>query len=157
MKILVIGHRGMLARELRARLAHAGFTVVSRGRPELDITQATNIRQTLADDHPDLPINTAAYTAVDKAESEPDVAFAVNRDGAAYVAEACRDVGMPLIHISTDYVFDGSASRPYREDDLAAPLGIYGQSKWEGGEGRTLLSPGARDCSHCLVVCASRA
>ena len=79
-------------------------------------------------------INAAAYTAVDQAESEPDVAFAVNRDGALHLASVCQDVGIPLLHVSTDYVFDGSASRPYCEDDLAAPLGVYGQSKWEGEE-----------------------
>jgi dTDP-4-dehydrorhamnose reductase len=102
------------------------------GRPEADITQAPSSRWTLADVQPDILINGAAYTAVDKAESEPDVVFTVNRDGAGHGAAACQDVGVPLIHVSTDYVFDGSASRPYREEDRITPLGMYGQSKWEG-------------------------
>jgi dTDP-4-dehydrorhamnose reductase len=83
---------------------------------------------------PDICINTAAYTAVDKAESDAAGAFAVNRDGVASLAEACRAVDMPLIHLSTDYVFAGTASRPYREEEPTAPLGIYGRSKWEGEE-----------------------
>ena len=134
MKVLVIGHQGMLAQELLPCLAGAGFAVVGRGRPEVDITQATSISQTLADAQPDILINAAAYTAVDQAESVPDVAFAVNRDGAAHLAAACRDIGIPLLHVSTDYVFDGLASRPYCEDDCAVPLGMYGRSKWEGEE-----------------------
>jgi dTDP-4-dehydrorhamnose reductase len=97
-------------------------------------TQAASVRQALAEVQPDILINAAAYTAVDQAEAEPDVAFAVNRDGVAHLAAACRDIGIPLLHVSTDYIFDGSASRPYCEDDRAAPLGVYGQSKWEGEE-----------------------
>jgi dTDP-4-dehydrorhamnose reductase len=134
MKVLVLGHQGMLARELLPCLAAADFTVVSRGRPEVDITQATSVRQTLADVQPDMLVNATAYTAVDQAEAEPELAFAVNRDGVAHLATACREVDIPLLHVSTDYVFDGSASRPYREDGLAAPLGVYGRSKWEGEE-----------------------
>jgi dTDP-4-dehydrorhamnose reductase len=121
MKVLVIGYQGMLAHELRPCLAYTGCTVVDLGRPDVDITQATSIRRTLADVQPDILINAAAYTAVDKTESKPDLVFAVNRDGAGHVAAVCRDVGVPLIHVSTDYVFDGSASRPYG-------------SKWEGKE-----------------------
>jgi dTDP-4-dehydrorhamnose reductase len=134
MKILVIGHRGMLAQELLSCFVSADFAVLGRGRPEVDITQATSVRQTLAATQPDILINAAAYTAVDQAETEPDVAFAVNRDGVAHLAKACRDIGIPLLHVSTDYVFDGSASRPYCEDDRTAPLGVYGRSKWEGEE-----------------------
>jgi dTDP-4-dehydrorhamnose reductase len=134
MKVLVLGHQGMLAQELCFCLAAAGFTVVSRGRPEVDITHARSVRQTLAAAQPAILINAAAYTAVDQAETEPDMAFAVNRDGVAHVAAACRDAGIPLLHVSTDYVFDGLASRPYCEDDRTAPLGVYGQSKWEGEE-----------------------
>jgi dTDP-4-dehydrorhamnose reductase len=83
---------------------------------------------------PDLVINCAAYTAVDRAENESDQAFAVNRDGAAHLARACNTLRVPLIHISTDYVFDGQADRPYREDDATRPLGVYGLSKWQGEE-----------------------
>ena len=134
MRVLVIGRQGMLARELVPRLARVGLTVMSRGRPGVDITQATSVLQALVDTRPDILINASAYTAVDQAESEPDAALAVNRDGVAHLAALCRDVGIPLLHVSTDYVFDGSASRPYCEDDLAVPLGMYGRSKWEGEE-----------------------
>ncbi len=83
---------------------------------------------------PGLLINCAAYTAVDKAESEPEAAFAVNRDGPANLADECERLGIPLIHISTDYVFNGKSDRPYREEDAADPLNVYGLSKWEGEE-----------------------
>jgi dTDP-4-dehydrorhamnose reductase len=124
----------MLAQALLPRLCHAGFVAVGKARPELDIAQTASIRQALEDIRPDLLINAAAYTAVDEAESEQEVAFAVNRDGAAHLAAACQETGIPLIHLSTDYVFDGTAIRPYREDTPAAPLGSYGRSKWEGEE-----------------------
>lgn len=77
-------------------------------------------------------INCAAYTAVDKAESEPDIAFKVNRDGSANLAIACNKLNIPLLHISTDFVFNGNSKHPYSENDLADPLGTYGRSKWEG-------------------------
>jgi dTDP-4-dehydrorhamnose reductase len=88
----------------------------------------------LADVQLDILINAAAYTAVDKAESESDVVFAVNRDGAGHVAAACRNVDVPLIHVSTNCVFDGSVSLPYNEEDRITLLGMYCQSKWEGEE-----------------------
>lgn len=124
----------MLAWELLRCLHRAGFEVLSKGRPEIDVTEVASVRQTLADVCPDILINTAAYTAVDRAESEKNIAFVVNRDGAAHLAAACRDTNIPLLHVSTDYVFDGTATHPYREDDPTAPLGVYGQSKWEGEE-----------------------
>ena len=134
MTVLVIGHRGMLAQEVLSRLHRASVVAVGKGRPEVDITQTATIRQALADIRPHIVINTAAYTAVDKAEAEPAAAFAINRDGAANLAEACKQTCVPLIHLSTDYVFDGTATRPYHEDVPAAPLGSYGRSKWEGEE-----------------------
>jgi dTDP-4-dehydrorhamnose reductase len=134
MRVLVIGHQGMLAQELGPCLARVGFTIMSRGRPEVDITRTFSVRQALVDAQPDMLINASAYTAVDQAELEPDAALAVNRDGVARLAALCREVGIPLLHMSTDYVFDGSASRPYCEDDRVAPLGMYGRSKWEGEE-----------------------
>jgi dTDP-4-dehydrorhamnose reductase len=81
---------------------------------------------------PSIVINTAAYTAVDKAESEPAIAFAANRDGVKNLAQACQQHHIPLLHLSTDYVFDGSKTTPYTEEDLANPINVYGQSKWEG-------------------------
>jgi dTDP-4-dehydrorhamnose reductase len=134
MRVLVTGHRGMLAQDLVPCLQQADFTVVGCGRPEFDITQEASVRCGLEAVHPDVLINTAAYTAVDRAEAEPEVAFAVNRDGPSLLAAACREAGIPLIHISTDYVFNGSSRYPYREEEPATPLGIYGQSKWAGEE-----------------------
>lgn len=132
MRVLVVGHRSMLAQELLLSLQQAGFTVSGSGRPELDLTYAASIANLLVKQQPQLCINTAAYTAVDRAETEPAIAFAVNRDGVAHLAEACQRRGIPLVHVSTDYVFDGTASFPYCEAAPAAPLGIYGRSKWEG-------------------------
>ena len=135
MKVLVIGHQGMLARELGPCLASAGFAVVSRGRPEVDITQARSVSARRWP-MPNLTslINAAAYTAVDQAESEPDAAFAVNRDG---VATWLQRVGKLAFHCSTCPLIMFSTARllvPYCEDDRAAPLGVYGRSKWEGEE-----------------------
>jgi dTDP-4-dehydrorhamnose reductase len=124
----------MLAQELLPCLQQAGLRAVGRGRPELDLTQKASIHAVFEDVRPDICINTAAYTAVDKAESDAAGAFAVNRDGVASLAEACRAVAIPFIHLSTDYVFPGTASRPYQEEDPTAPLGTYGRSKWEGEE-----------------------
>ncbi len=132
MKTFVVGHHGMLAQSLMPGLQQAGFTAVSQGRPVLDITQLENTRRTLSAFQPDIVINAAAYTAVDQAESEQDQAFAVNRDGTQHLADTCREMSVPLIHISTDYVFDGTAQIPYREDHSPSPLGTYGVSKWQG-------------------------
>ena len=141
MKILVVGHRAMLAQELIPCLHHAGFDVVGCGRPELDMTQAASVRAVLEEVRPDVLINSAAYTAVDRAEAEPEAAFAVNRDGVALLARACHERDIPLVHLSTDYVFDGTTTRPYREDDPTTPLGVYGSSKWEGEEAIRVCHP----------------
>ncbi len=132
MQTLVVGYSGMLAQSLLSSLQPLGLTAVSQGRPSLDITQMENVYQVLAAHKPDMVINAAAYTAVDRAEADPDQAFAVNRDGTQHLADTCREMGIPMIHVSTDYVFDGTARTPYREDDPAAPLGVYGASKWQG-------------------------
>jgi dTDP-4-dehydrorhamnose reductase len=134
MIVLVVGCRSMLAQELLPCLQQAGFAVVERGRPVLDLTQEVSIHAVFEEVRPAICINTAAYTAVDKAESDVAGAFAVNRDGVASLAGVCYATGVPLIHLSTDYVFAGTASRPYREEDSTVPLGIYGRSKWEGEE-----------------------
>jgi len=126
MKILVTGGRGQLGRSLATRARAAGHEVAAPDVDELDITKPIALPSC------DLVINAAAYTAVDKAESERDAAFAVNRDGAAHLARACKERGVRLVHVSTDYVFDGTATRPYREDDPVAPQSVYGASKAEG-------------------------
>ncbi len=109
---------------------------------DLDITDARRVAEVIAESDPAIVINAAAYTAVDKAESEPDLAFAVNRDGPAHLAAACAARDVPLLHLSTDYVFDGSKTGPYLETDAVAPLGVYGASK-EAGE-RRVREPGGR-------------
>ena len=142
MIVLVVGPRSMLAQGTPPCLQQARLCSRGRGRPELDLTQKSSIHAVCEEVRPDICINTAAYTAVDKAESDAAGAFAVNGDGVASLAEVCRAVDMPLIHLSTDYVFAGTASRPYREEDPTAPLGIYGRSKWEG-ERRCVPSTGS--------------
>ena len=132
MKVLVIGAQGQLARSLLEFAKSADISVVAVGRPELDLLKPTTVARAIEDAASDVVINTAAYTAVDKAEAEPELAYAINAEGAGRVAEACARKNIPLIHISTDYVFNGALARPYREDDQAAPLGVYGQSKLEG-------------------------
>lgn len=134
MKLLVIGNKGMLGRDLQSRLQNAGYVTKGLDIDELDITQPDDIFPHLEPFRPDLVINCAAYTAVDKAEAEPELAFAVNRDGPTNLSDACKKLGIPLVHVSTDYVFNGNAKRPYREDDPPNPIGVYGESKWAGEE-----------------------
>lgn len=130
--ILLSGGRGQVGTEVLRGAEEMGLTVHAFGHGELDITNPADVAACLARLSPNLVINAAAYTAVDKAEEEPAIAFAVNRDGAANLAESCASHNIPLLHISTDYVFDGSKNTAYSEADPASPLGVYGQSKWEG-------------------------
>lgn len=138
MSILVTGANGQVGREL---LRHAGeLPVHGLERSGLDITDAAAVNALLERERPRLVINAAAYTAVDKAESDSAQAHAINRDGPAHLAAACARAGIPLLHISTDYVFDGSQTRAYTEADPIAPLGVYGASKWAGEQAvRTTL------------------
>jgi dTDP-4-dehydrorhamnose reductase len=129
MKVLVTGGRGQLGRSVVARGRAHGHDVWAPDIDELDICDASQSSRVAGHD---LVINAAAYTAVDKAETERDRAFAINRDGAGYLARACAERGIRFLHVSTDYVFDGTGTRPYREDDPIAPLGVYGASKAEG-------------------------
>ncbi len=132
MKLLIIGHKGQLGFELVKQAPKAGFEYEAVDLPEIDITNQAQVNVLIETSKPSLLINAAAYTAVDKAETEPELAFKVNRDGAENIAQACAKADIPMIHISTDYVFDGQNTRPYREDDPVCPLGIYGKSKEEG-------------------------
>ncbi len=130
MKILITGSNGQLGTELqRLGSAHELFVL---DHDELDICDATAVSQAIADFFPDAVVNAAAYTAVDRAESDCIAAFAVNRDGPTNLAKACELNGIPLIHVSTDYVFDGSGQGAYVESDPVAPLGVYGESKLAG-------------------------
>ena len=133
MRLLVTGRDGQVAASLlEAGQAHAGVEIVAIGRPELDLARPGTIIDAIAAGKPDIVVSAAAYTAVDQAEDEPDIAFAVNATGAGKVAEAAARLGVPIIHLSTDYVFDGSGSRAYVETDTTAPLGVYGASKLAG-------------------------
>ena len=132
MRMLVTGRNGQIVRSLIERSPQR-FEVVALGRPQLDLAgPADAIVAAITAAQPDVIVSSAAYTQVDKAESEPDVAFAVNEHGAGAVAKAADSLSVPLIHISTDYVFDGSKMSPYCEDDSTHPTGIYGASKLAG-------------------------
>ncbi|KXI27235.1 dTDP-4-dehydrorhamnose reductase [Paraglaciecola hydrolytica] len=131
MKVLVTGKGGQLAWEL-AQHCPANIELVLLGRAELDISDATAVKQIIALHKPDVVINAAAYTAVDKAETDQTTAYAVNEKGATYIAQACKTNNCRLLHVSTDFVFDGSKTTPYQTDDLTNPLSVYGASKLAG-------------------------
>ncbi|MEG4283363.1 dTDP-4-dehydrorhamnose reductase [Microcoleus sp. A006_D1] len=133
MKILLAGGSGQLAQELQPILLSVG-EVISVDRTRVDLSQPETIRQAMADIQPDLVINSGAYTAVDKAESDAELAHAVNGIAPGIIAEECEKLGASLIHFSTDYVFDGSKSSAYLETDSTNPLGTYGKSKLAGEE-----------------------
>ena len=131
-RLLVFGGGGQLGQALAETPPPADWQIVTLPRALADITQADSVAQAIAAYDPAVIVNAAAYTAVDKAESDADAAFRLNRDGAGIVAQAAAAAKRPIIHISTDYVFDGGAGRPWREDDPTAPLGVYGASKLAG-------------------------
>ena len=132
MKVIVIGANGQLGWEVCRRGAKQGFDIVPLDIPEFDITESSAVKKAVSRSGISVVINASAYTAVDKAESEPELTFAVNRDGPAYLASFCAKIGIPLIHVSTDYVFDGNKQGPYLETDPPSPLGVYGKSKAAG-------------------------
>ena len=132
MRIAVTGRDGQVARALAELGSRGGHEIVALGRPSFDLADRTTIEPALRRAVPDVVVNAAAYTAVDKAESEPEVAEAVNGTGAGAVAEAAAALGVPVLQLSTDYVFDGAKPTPYREDDATGPLGVYGRSKLAG-------------------------
>jgi len=133
MKILLAGGSGQLAQELQPILLSSG-EVIALDRTRLDLSRPESIRQAMAEIQPDLVVNAGAYTAVDKAESEPELANAVNGIAPGILAEECEKLGASLIHFSTDYVFDGSHGSAYLETDSTNPLGTYGKSKLAGEE-----------------------
>ena len=134
MKILITGAQGQVGKELVSIATNKDYNVIAAGRVELDVTQLKSVEEYIASKTPDIIINAAAYTAVDKAEEESDSAYAINRDGAGNLAAVCTKLNIPLLHISTDYVFDGSSTKPYSKTDTVSPLGVYGLSKWQGEE-----------------------
>lgn len=132
MRILVCGANGQVGRELVERAANFGLTAIGRGRQQLDITSSEQIERDLQQFQPQMIINAAAYTHVDNAEKDEQQAYAINRDGPRNLAAAASRAGVPLLHLSTDYVFCGEGDRPCREDDHTAPTGVYGASKLAG-------------------------
>jgi dTDP-4-dehydrorhamnose reductase len=145
MRVAVTGSKGQVATSLLER-AGPKLEVIAVGRPEFDLTDRTAVLAGLEAARPEVIINGAAYTAVDKAEAEEALALRVNGEGAGHVAEAAARLGVPLLHLSTDYVFDGALDRPYREDDPTGPSGAYGRSKLAGEK---LVS--AR-CQHSVIL-----
>ncbi|GHD14530.1 dTDP-4-dehydrorhamnose reductase [Tianweitania populi] len=131
MKILVAGRSGQVAQSLAA-ISTPERQFVTLGRPELDITDPASVGAAILEHKPAALINAAAYTAVDKAESEPDAAFAANETGPRVLATAAREAGIPILHISTDYVFAGNKDGFYTEDDPVDPQSVYGRSKLAG-------------------------
>ena len=131
MRILLIGKTGQVGRELLSALPAVG-DVVATDRAQLDLADFQAIRRVTREARADVIVNAAAYTAVDRAESEPDLALAVNADAPGAIAQACKEVGAALVHISTDYVFDGMASSAYTESDQIGPINVYGKTKAAG-------------------------
>lgn len=129
MRILITGAAGQVGTELFAK---AGAQAIGADLQQLDICDEVAVLRFIQTNKPAIVINAAAYTAVDKAEKESELTFAVNRDGPRYLAAACRTAGIPLLHLSTDYVFDGDKATPYLESDQPLPRGVYACSKWEG-------------------------
>ena len=133
MRVAVTGRDGQVVRSLIERAAESDIEIVTLGRPAFDLAgRAQDIIAALEAVRPDAIVSAGAYTQVDRAESESDVAFAVNCDGPRAVAEAAAKLDVPLIHLSTDYVFDGASANPYAEDDPTNPTGVYGASKLAG-------------------------
>ena len=130
--VLLVGSHGMLAHAIKRSLARRGLECVGVDRDECDITNAESVRDIFRRHNPTLVVNCAAYTAVDKAEQEEGLAIAINGHGPQNLAAACMDCGAALVHYSTDFVFDGRATEPYRVEDKPNPLGAYGRSKLAG-------------------------
>jgi dTDP-4-dehydrorhamnose reductase len=145
MRVLVTGAQGQVGYELLQRVPN-GFAVFGYGSQDLDISNAEQIRTVFETVKPELIINAAAYTAVDKAETDVERAYAVNSDGVGFLASAAENLGIPLLHISTDYVFSGDGEKPYTPDDITKPSGVYGLSKLAGE--KQLLE----QCSRHLVL-----
>ena len=145
MKVLITGTNGQLGWELQRTLPD-GFQLFPFDHSQLDITNALTVGHVVHDINPDLIINTAAYTAVDKAEEETEKAYAVNAQGAATIARAAGNANARLIHISTDFVFNGLQSTPYMPDDTPHPVSVYGASKLEGERLLTDILPDALIC-----------
>ncbi len=144
-KILLTGKKGQLGQELELLLPQVG-EVIALGKEELDLSQGNQIRDCINHYQPDLIVNAGAYTAVDKAETESDLAYAVNADAPTILAESAEKIGARLVHFSTDYVFDGEKHKPYTEADQPNPIGVYGKSKLAGEQGIQ------KHCSNYIIL-----
>ncbi|MET3472706.1 dTDP-4-dehydrorhamnose reductase [Novosphingobium sp. 1529] len=142
MRIAVTGRNGQVASSLIERGGIAGHEIIPLARPDMDLANADSVARALDAAAPDVVVSAAAYTAVDKAESEPELATAVNVLGAHAVAAGAARLGVPIIHLSTDYVFDGRGARPYVEGDMTEPTGVYGMSKLLGERAVFAAHPG---------------
>jgi dTDP-4-dehydrorhamnose reductase len=131
-KLLIFGADGQLGKALSRESQRRGLFSTALDLPDADITDAAETTRIISKTGPDLVVNAAAYTAVDQAETNAAEALAANRDGPRNLARACASHKIPLAHISTDYVFDGTAGRPYTENDPVSPIGVYGQTKADG-------------------------
>jgi len=131
--VVVTGILGQLGWEME-RSAPSWARLVGADLPETDITRSDHVERLFLENRPEVVVNAAAYTAVDRAEQEPEAAYRINRDAVSLLARTCAQFGTHLVHLSTDFVFDGALSRPYRPDDAPNPLGVYGASKRAGEE-----------------------
>ena len=141
MNILVTGANGQVGYQLQQQLHSSDWNYTALTRNQLDIADAKAVNEAIAQIKPDLVINAAAYTAVDKAEQEPELAYAINRDGPANLARAAKSVDAAIFHISTDYVFAGDTPGCYTEDSATAPQGVYGKSKLAGEQALMSANP----------------
>jgi dTDP-4-dehydrorhamnose reductase len=141
MIVLVLGGHGQLARSFAEAYPPASVRIIIQGRPTLDLLNPESITQTLDRVTPDIVVNAAAYTAVDKAESEPELAFAVNSEGVRRLATECASRDTPIVHLSTDYVYNGTKQGPYLETDSANPISVYGRSKLSGEQKLAQVNP----------------
>jgi dTDP-4-dehydrorhamnose reductase len=141
LSLLVFGANGQLGHELIRLAPTRGVRMTALSRSDVDLTDTAAIKAAIAAARPDAVINAAAYTAVDKAESEEALANQVNRDAPGAMAEATAGLGIPLVHVSTDYVFDGSKQGPYRETDPTGPVSAYGRSKLAGEQAVVAANP----------------
>jgi dTDP-4-dehydrorhamnose reductase len=144
LKIVLTGTSGQVGAHLLPLLRD--HDVIAPTRESLDLADAKAVRTYIEKVAPQIVINPAAYTAVDKAETEPELAYAINALAPEAMAQACKEIGIPLIHFSTDYVFDGSATRPWTESDVTRPVSVYGASKLEGEQ--AIVATG---CAHVIL------
>lgn len=142
--IAILGGRGMLGTDLAAQCAKAGLTTAVHDLPEFDITKTNDLRCAIRG--ASAVVNCAAYTNVEKAEAEPELAGKINAEAVGRLGEAAKQTGVPIVHISTDFVFDGRLDRPYAETDLANPVSTYGRTKYQGE-----LALAQSGCRHCII------